>query len=352
MLTPAKAAPMHYPHLALLKTTCLFLVVVMHCVMFFTTPIPFWKLYAPQSLPLADMVVAVAGATLIQCFMFASGFLFAASWASGRRTTRQLALHRARRLLLPWLGVGMLWVAPLYTLFSIPAFGHPADATLAETWKMVLSGRFTDHLWFLLVLFWVTLFWIIALAALRKFRCDTIACGTLLALFAALCMQNYGGDLRWYCLWETPPFILCYFGGILAFRNREALDSVCRRHPLSLGGGLAVFIVLLWPYAAAPVAGWAVSLLCALLAYHVFLLASGIYSHLKKFAPYAWFERNGFRVYLFHLPTPLLVFMWLYTPLGLSPAAFTALNIIITLAVTALVVAVGRKLEQKLGLGF
>ena len=64
----------------------------------------------------------------------------------------------------------------------------------------------------------------------------------------------------------------------------------------------------------------------------------------------AWFERNGFRFYLFHLPTPLLVFMWLYKPLQLPPAAFVLLNVAITLAVTTVIVAASRKLEEKLGI--
>ena len=136
----------------------------------------------------------------------------------------------------------------------------------------------------------------------------------------------------------------------MIFRNHEALDSLCRKHPLALGAGLLALIVLLWPYAFAPVSGWAVSLLCALLGYHLFLLAGGIYPRLLAFAPYAWFERNGFRLYLFHLPTPLLVFMWLYKPLQLPPAAFILLNIVITLAVTAAIVAASRKLEARLGI--
>lgn len=339
---------MHYPHIALLKTKCLFLVVVMHCIMFFATPFPFWKLYADAPLPIADLCAAIAGSTIIQSFMLASGFLFAASWDSGKRTPLQHALHRGRRILLPWLGVGILWVAPLYTLFSIPAFGHSADATLLETWKSVALGLFNDHLWFLLVLFWITLFWIIALWALRKCGRDTALYGGILALAAALCMQNYGGWLTWYCLWETPPFILCYYLGIAAFRNRETLDALCRSRPFALGIGLLALIILLWPYAGAPVSGWIVSLLCALLMYHIFLLCSGIYPLLQAVAPFAWFERNAFRFYLFHLPTPLLVFMWLYKPLQLPPVAFALLNIVITLAATSVIVAASHKVEKEL----
>ena len=341
---------MHYPHIALLKTVSLFLVVAMHCVMFFATPFPFWKLYAEGPQPFADLLTAISGTTIIQCFMMTSGFLFAAAWDSGKRTPLQHLLHRGRRLLLPWFGVGMLWVAPLYWLFSVPAFGHPADATLVETWKSVALGLFNDHLWFLLVLFWVTVFWIAALAVLKKCGRDTVAAGSMVALIAALCVQNYGQWMTWYCLWEVPTFILCYYLGIVIFRNHEALDSLCRKHPLALGAGLLALIVLLWPYAFAPVSGWAVSLLCALLGYHLFLLAGGIYPRLLAFAPYAWFERNGFRLYLFHLPTPLLVFMWLYKPLQLPPVAFILLNIVITLAVTAAIVAASRKLEAKLGI--
>ena len=341
---------MHYSHIAMLKTKCLFLVVVMHCVMFFATPFPFWKLYADSPQPVADLFTAISGTTLIQSFMMASGFLFAAAWDSDKRSPLQHLLHRGRRLLLPWFGVGMLWVAPLYWLFSVPAFGHPADTTLVETWKSVALGLFTDHLWFLLVLFWVTIFWIAALAVLKKCGHDTAVVGGMVALVAALCMQNYGQWIKWYCLWEVPAYILCYYLGIVVFRNREALDALCRKHPLVLGVGLLAMIILLWPYAFAPVSGWGVSLLCALLMYHMFLLTAGLYPRLQSISLFAWFERNGFRFYLFHLPTPLLVFMWLYKPLQLPPAVFVLLNIAITLAVTTVIVVASRKLEKILGI--
>ena len=341
---------MHYPHIALLKTKCLFLVVAMHCVMFFATPFPFWKLYADAPQPFADILTAISGTTLIQCFMMASGFLFAAAWDSGKRTPLQHLLHRGRRLLLPWFGVGMLWVAPLYWLFSIPAFAHPADATLLETWKSVALGLFNDHLWFLLVLFWVTIFWIIALTVLKKCGHDTVAAGGMVALIAALCMQNYGQWIQWYCLWEVSTFILCYYLGIAIFRNHETIDALCRKRPLALAVALLAMIILLWPYAFAPVSGWAVSLLCALLGYHLFLLTGGLYPLLQSISLFAWFERNGFRFYLFHLPTPLLVFMWLYKPLQLPPVAFVLLNIAITMAVTSVIVLLSRKLEARLGI--
>mgnify|MGYP006896348427 CR=1 FL=1 len=92
------------------------------------------------------------------------------------------------------------------------------------------------------------------------------------------------------------------------------------------------------------------ALLCALLVYHLFLLTAGLYPLVQSFAPFAWFERNGFRFYLFHLPTPLLVFMWLYKPLQMSPVAFVLLNIAITLTVTTVIVIASRKLEEKLGI--
>ena len=171
-------------------------------------------------------------------------------------------------------------------------------------------------------------------------------------MVAALCVQNYGQWIKWYCLWEIPAYILCYYLGIVVYRNRDALDALCRKHPLALGLGLLAMIILLWPYAFAPVSGWVVSLLCALLMYHMFLLTAGLYPLLQSISVVTWFERNGFRFYLFHLPTPLLVFMWLYKPLQLPPLAFVLLNIAITLAVTTVIVAASRKIEQKLGIRF
>ena len=98
--------------------------------------------------------------------------------------------------------------------------------------KIAPLGLFTDHLWFLLVLFWVTAFWIVALSVLKKCGHDTAVAGGMVALVAALCVQNYGQWIKWYCLWEAPSFILCYYLGIVAFRNREALDPLrCKKPP-------------------------------------------------------------------------------------------------------------------------
>lgn len=341
---------MRLRHIALLKNFCLLLVIILHCFLFYCTPGVHWQLHAAESLPALDALSQVFGFLVIPAFIFASGMLFGKSVDAADGMPR-LLLRRARRLLLPWLCVALFWNVPLYTLFNIPAYMHPAGASLGEAARAALLGRFADHLWFLLVLFWATLFWGLALPRLDSlFRDSQRSCwpalaGGLTALGAALAVQNWG-QIPFYCFGQSAGPIVYFYAGLLAWRHRERLDAGLRARPVSAAALLSVFIVLLWPQADGGSVRWLESLLFCLLAYQFFLLtAEGIHQRLHAVRAYAWFERHAFQIYLFHMPTPLLVFMALH-PLGMPPWLLIPLNVGITLAATAAVIRCGVAARQ------
>jgi len=338
---------MTFRHISLLRSLCLLGVIGVHCMLFFATPFLFWKLYAPTPVAWVDAVAGLAGQTLVPSFIFASGFTFAKTLAAGDRTRTQILSGRARRLLLPWLAMALFWLAPLYTLFDIPAHMRPAGSSLAATYQAALLGVFVDHLWFLLALFWTTLFWWLVHPWLRG---KSLVWGALLALGAALLAQRYGAWLPWYCLGQTANPIICFFVGMAAFQRRQRLDALLRRRPLLVGAALAAAILLLTPHAPGqPALSWLVSVLCCLAAYLACLLSAEPYhARLRAWRAYAWLEDNGYRMYLFHMPIPLLGFMWLHPRLGLPPLGFILLDFAITLAVTALLVVGSRRIEPGL----
>ena len=336
---------MYIKHVNVIKTFCLFFVIMMHAVLPFAGPSYFWKLHASQIDQTAVALSSLFNFTLIPSFLFVSGFLLNMSLGNKNLSFSDTVIKRAKRLLVPWFFTIIFWLVPLYTFFDIPSFNRPLHATLLETYKAGLLGLFTDHLWFLLVLFWVTIFWLIFLPAIKKFGEIT---GFFLAVAAATIMQIYGSSIIWYCIWETTSPIIFFYMGYIAFKYRSTIDSFLLRYRIWVLMVLMVFIMILYPHTSSHFSlSWLLSLTGCILIYTVSLIFSNnFYSFLIKNPLYRYFEANSFRYYLFHLPPGLLSFIWLDSITTLPPVPFMALSFSITLLVTTFVVSASRILEN------
>ena len=298
----------YFPHITLQKNLCLLGVLFAHAVLPFTEGNPFWKLYADERSAAATALASFFGAMLIPSFLFASGFLLANTLAHSRqRTLREQMENRARRLLRPWLLTVLFWLVPLYTLFDLPAFNRPLHATLMEGYSVALRGLFADHLWFLLVLFWVTLFWLLLLPIIGR----TNQCvGIVIALAGATLVQCFGGGLTWFCFWEISAPLLFFYLGCLTYWHRERIDLLLMCFPLPL---LLVLAAALAVLSTLPSASFAATCLvstvgCAFSYLLSLMLARKGYQTLRAIALYRYFEEHSFRFYLLHMPTGLLAF--------------------------------------------
>jgi hypothetical protein len=166
----------------------------------FTEPGGFWKFYAERQSEVADFIKFWAELIIIPSFMLASGYLAALSAERRQRSTPAYIADRAKRLIVPWFLLIVFWMVPLYTLFDIPTYNRPEGFTLAQTYRVGLEGLFSEHLWFLLVLFWVSVFF----AALQPLagRLGGLLVPAL-ALVAALLVNEYGDTLTWYAISQT-----------------------------------------------------------------------------------------------------------------------------------------------------
>lgn len=297
----------NFPHITLQRTLCLLGVLFMHSAAPFMEGNPFWQLFADERSVTATALASYFGVILIPSFIFASGFLLAHSYEHKQRTFSEQLRNRAIRLLRPWLLTVLFWLVPLYTLFDLPSFNRPLHATLLEGYSVALRGLFAEHLWFLLVLFWVTLFWLLFLPIVRK---TNQFIGLVIAVAAAALVQCFGSGLTWFCFWHTSGPLFFFYLGCLAYWHRERIDPLLIRFPRLLLLALAVALAVLSQLTSASFVAICLisSLGCAFSYLLSLMLVQKGYQSLRSVALYRYFEEYSFRFYLFHMPTGLLAF--------------------------------------------
>jgi peptidoglycan/LPS O-acetylase OafA/YrhL len=333
-------------HIALLKTFCLLGVIFLHAVFPFTEPGGFWKFYADRQFGAAEFLKFWGGFILIPSFMMASGYLAALSAERNRRNVPTYIAGRAKRFLVPWFLLMVFWIVPLYTFFDIPSYNRPERYTLAQTYRASLAGLFTDHLWFLLVLFWVDAFFAVMQPMVR--RLGRLSCPAV-ALAAALLVNYYGSEWTWYAVWQTSgPLVWFGLGNILC-RYRDGIGEMLARCPRTLFGMNVVLFIVTAMFGAQtmPVVYWLTCCLGALVAFQVCLYSMRSHSWLRSFPLYRYFEDNAFRFYLFHMPGGYLIHKMLAAAGLSSPLPFMLLSFALHFCLTACIVALFNMLEKR-----
>ncbi|MDR1085864.1 MAG: acyltransferase [Deltaproteobacteria bacterium] len=335
---------MRVDEINLLKTCSLLGVIFVHALLPFTVPGIFWKMVAEQPNITAGWIASSLGLIIIPSFMMASGYLLARSLELKKRSFAEQLANRAKRLLSPWLCMTLFWTVPLYTLFDLPAYNRPVGLSLLHTYEAGLKGLFNEHLWFLLVLFWASVFWLAAFPLLK--RIGQLG-GLVLAFALSWLIDRYGRGLTWYTLWETAGPLIHVFLGISLWTCRDRLDVFLKRRKVP------VFTVTLLLYALfasrvdlPQILYWIACCAGALLAYQASLYCSRRwYKDLRGNVCYRYFEDNAFRFYLFHMPGGLLVFKALDALTSLPPLPFVLLSFTLNLAATTLIVALVNTVE-------
>jgi hypothetical protein len=318
----------------------------LHAVLPFTKPGGFWRFYADRQSGAADFFNFWGGFILIPSFMLASGYLAALSMKRRPRGALAYIAGRAKRLLVPWFLLMIFWMVPLYTFFGIPAYNRPETYTLAQTYRVGLEGLFADHLWFLLALFWVDVFFAVLRPAASRFGGMFVPA---LALAAALLVNEYGRTLTWYCVWETSGPLIWFGLGTILYRYRDGIGKMLARRPGTLFVLNAVLFVVTAVFGSqmTPVY-WLTCCMGALAAFQACLYLARYYSRLRGFRPYRYFEDNAFRFYLFHMPGGYLTYRMLAAAGLSSPLPLMLLSFALNLCLTTCLVAVFNTLEKRL----
>lgn len=204
------------------KTVSLFLVIISHCMLFYANN-QFFLERADIYSPLTAFLFGIIDVSVIPAFTICSGYLFIASQKRRPRSIGQNILERAKRLLIPYFLYGALWVVPLYTLFDIKAFGRPDHADLLTGYKYMLLGMFADHLWFLWMLFWVTLIFILMRPLLEG---KGLILAGIISVVLNILVGLYLQGVPYYKLFNIGPYIPCFFVGVLLYYAEERIRSM------------------------------------------------------------------------------------------------------------------------------
>ncbi len=296
-----------YNYIANIKTVALLAVVFWHCSLFFEE-----NPYFPESSGIvADPVTflgSIHNVTIISAYVFCSGFLFALSLEQRNRSVGQLILNRAMRLLVPYYLFGALWLVPLYTIFDINAFGRPPKAGFWEGMKCMLLGQFSDHLWFLWMLFWVTLFFCLLSPLLKKQKYVTVG---ILTIAAAFCTDLFLADFPYFKLSQTASYYICFFIGILCFRFKDKIEGKSAAVYWLL---TAVLLGVLILYAAFLPSHFTVMYIIRPIGAFCYLFLflaldkNRLWNWVENTHTYRFLEARGMDMYLMNMPFPYLYY--------------------------------------------
>ena len=191
----------NFGYISNIKTISLVGVVLFHCMLFYADN-PFFPESADFASPVVEFLCNIFDASLIASFVFCSGFLYAYSISYKKRTLTESIIERAKRLIIPYYLYGAFWVVPLYTFFNINTFGRPEGAGYLTGYKFMLLGCFADHLWFLWMLFWVSLIFILMKPLLQKKYLPAVF---LMTVILSLIDQIFLADVSYFKISQIAP---------------------------------------------------------------------------------------------------------------------------------------------------
>lgn len=190
-----------------IRALCIFLVVLGHSIILYSSA---WDLYSTQvSAPVLDLMKKFIDPIQMPLFFSLSGYLFVFTH-SKHRGFLPLLRTKALRLLVPYFGIGLMYMLPIRLVIGYPGY---QGRTAAQLLTNFLLSSDVGHLWFLPALFVIFLLAELILSAAEKLPLVRRApalflCAAALGLymegyrisFGYAPIQSAYGNLLWFSL--------------------------------------------------------------------------------------------------------------------------------------------------------
>jgi fucose 4-O-acetylase-like acetyltransferase len=298
-----------------LRSLAIVTVVLGHSIILYD---PQWGLYQTSyTVGLLMWMKRIINAFQMPLFLFLAGFCFFYSiekhdYKNVRNKLRGI-LGKAKRLLVPFFAVALVWMIPIRLMCHYSAWDN---LRYCEIFKRVLLGIDSGHLWFLPTLFMI---FVIAFIIFPHVNNKNIDCLVLIISFlgsliaqripAILFLNTIASSLYWFCL----GFEVCKYKGKLG-----KLSGI-KSYSLAFTSGAIMILTSLWGGTVCKVVQkMAVTFL--LIALYNCMSGRKCSSICKKISD----ESMG--VYLLH--SPLVYFTYAYYANGL-PAIVVFINFVI-----------------------
>lgn len=294
----------------------MFLVIAVHCALFYSGN-QYWMVNAEEKSILCRWISNAILVSAVPIFVFCAGFLLQLSLQKKNVSIAGLIKKKAVRLLIPYYVFGILWLVPNYTFWDIPNYGRNVGDSLLAGYKSMFLGIFTDMAWFLLMLFWVTLIWVLLNRLLEKGNLIYGAVAAIVLYFLAhFCLTQ----VDYYKLSQIDIYILVFFAGAVFFYVAENIYHAVSKWILISGslGGIIVCVFL----AQLSTEVYAIDCILKIVSPVLFVTCSmglchtNVIKKLERTSAYDWLRKNSMYIYLFQTPGVYIMFRKLYPIIG------------------------------------
>lgn len=344
---PRKENATVYKYISDFMTISMLIVVFWHCMLFFVDNPFFPEGYGTPSISVTYLS-KIFDVTVIAGYVFCSGFLFANSLGRHTRTVLGRVGERTKRLLIPYYLYGIIWLVPLYTIFDIKSFGRPDGAGLLEGYKAMLLGQFSDHLWYLWMLFWVALFFILISKLVKK---DHLLILSIVTIVAAVVVELFLQEFPYFKLSQIGPYLVCYLLGIVFFWHKDKIVTLPKRVKRLLT--LVLFVgLIVYPFIKADglIFLYIFRALGCMFGCFLFMVLeeNTLWQKCTDGKVYEWISRYRMDMYLVNMPLNYLVFRMIVPTLGVYPWLCILATFTVTMTGIILIVLVKLSVKEKL----
>lgn len=209
-----------------------------------------WYFHKTQTILAFDIIDKFIYSFHMPLFMFLSGFLFYLN-KDKIQNAWEYVLKRVKRLLLPFYLAGFLYVLPMI------CFINPLDKSIGFYYTSFLTLDYTWHLWFLIDLFIITLFFV-----LYYFKFNKINKYVLLAALIGINLLATIGPSS--CLARIPKFAIFFYLGCLFVENKDFIEKTLARYIwviLSIFAGVEILLYFAYKNALIDLSGAVLAIL-------------------------------------------------------------------------------------------
>ena len=321
-----------YNYIDFMKTMAMFMVIIAHCALFFSGN-EFWLIKADQESLLLRWISKFVVLSVVPIFTFAAGFLLQLSLQKNKGSIVGLIRKKAVRLLIPYFIYGILWLVPTYTFFDIPSFGRDKGASLIYGYKAMALGKFSDVAWFLLMMFWVTLIWILLNGLLKK---RNIYYGAMVSVVLYFAAHFFLGQIDYYKISQIDIYIIVFFVGAAFFYISDFVCNNASKWILIVGSLIGIIACVFLSQLSTEM--YIIECILKIVIPVLFLTFSmglcriKVVGKLEETAVYNWLRKNSLYIYLLQAPGVYIVFRIIYPLIGSNALlCFLVLFIVTTL---------------------
>ncbi len=302
-----------FNEITLLKMLALASVLFFHCYRPFMGSGSFWKVTIDSTVSGLEYLYHFNKVFDVHCLFFCSGFLYFMTMSAGNRTVWEQLVRRVKRIVVPYLSVGLLFTVPLYLSFHLPSGLLTSDSSWLDGYRLFITMYFSDHLWFLQIMLVITVICLLLNGLIRNYFWLLLA-GSFLLTFG---FNRWLGDIRFMSLCSMSDNLFLFVLGGAAFRCNDLFVSFKNLIILAVSGIL--FLVSYNVTSENAVAKQVLSIIadgsvcvCALALFKLF--ADRVVPVLFQFRAIQYFDKNFMGFYMYHMPFPLICATLLYEP--------------------------------------